>query len=181
MRTVPTSYTLFFVILLVGTVSLDAQSKSPLASNPRAIEFEIPSGDPSGITGYRIELFPRGADTRSVLPLKVFDVPQTPRANDTRIRIEFEGVLDGLSDGEYIATLRTLSSHGESARSDPTEPFALSGHAGSVRREAAAPRAPPSPASAPQPEPEQEHRPPLAVIIGILMGAAAILVPLIAR
>src|SRR5262249_42525892 len=43
------------------------------------------------------------------------------------VRIELGSALDGLPDGMYVATLRSLSSTAESPRSAPTESFKVTG------------------------------------------------------
>ena len=174
-----------------STVGLAAQAQPTAVSNPRAIEFDRPTQDPSRIKGYRVEVFRRGADPTAAQPIKALDVARPSSTSEGRIRISLGSVLQGLPNGEYVVTLKTIGLDGESSRSAPTDPFTVSGQAGRVSARTAplptggsAPSPPPPAAPAtvePGAPPDHERGGRFWTIVGIAMGAAAILVPFLAR
>src|SRR5262249_6697867 len=135
--------------------TLAAQPSFEIASNPRAVEFDVAAKDRSDILGYRLEIFANGADTTSDQPLKIVNVRNAPSTRNGRIRIPLGASLDGLNDGDYVATLRVIGRGGESARSMPTSAFRVTGVANRPLTDVVAPPAPsPGVQSVPSPPPQ---------------------------
>jgi hypothetical protein len=129
-------------------------AQSPLGVvNPRTIEFDLDADERSDVVGYWVEVFRRGSDTTSAPALKAMYLKKSSPGKKGGLRVDLGTALDDLADGEYVVTLRTVSQTGQSSRSVPTEPFALSGRAArnppsGVRAVRTAPPEPP-----PQPAP----------------------------
>jgi len=164
-------------LLTWGTAAL---AQSPTAVNPRAFEFDFPAEERSDIVGYWIEVFPSGPVTLSTQPLRVIYVAKASRGSQGGLRLDLGNDLDGLADGEYVATLCVVGRSRRSPWSEPTEPFALSGRAS----RAPPPVAPaarrvstePTPQSAPvAAEAMPQHKPhsrwwTIALIAGVALG-----------
>ena len=187
------SIILVSAIALPGT--LDAQTQAPPSAdpqtinaptatvmNPKVIEFEIPEQS-SPVMAYRLEVFRSGTDTTSAQANWVVDIPQrdVPLA-DGVARVDLVKALDGIPNGEYVATLRVLGSVSDSPRSSPTQPFTIvdmsrrsSSNAG-IPGTVAQPGSPVS--GAPQNAPPERL---LWTIIGIAMGVAAFIGPVVLR
>jgi hypothetical protein len=112
-------------VFLLNAPVLTAQSTAGRVANPEAVEFDVPGAGGSEIDGYRVELFPTGSDTKSAEPVKTLEL-SSPSASDGKLRVDLRSSLEGLPDGAYVATIRTIRVDGQSARSEPTEPFLVS-------------------------------------------------------
>ena len=186
--------------LLFATPSVAGQAQAPiqaqvpaepqtqtspdgLVTNPRAIEFDIPN-QTVRITAYRLELFRRGADTQAAQPDWVVNIPRRdgPDEGPGTIRIDLTSALKGVPNGEYIATLRAVGANSLSPRSAPTAPFAVSGPGSRSSSDRGLPGTPAVTPPA-DPDPAQGGAPDrrLWTIIGLAMGAAAIIGPLLLR
>lgn len=143
--------------------------------NPRAIEFELPAGAHGNVIAYRVELFPSGSDTASAPAVRALDVPRARRPGRA-LRVDLREWLQGVPDGEYVATVRSLAGNGESPRSEPTEPFTISGLAGGSQE-----RSPPDVFVSDPAAPDQDREPWPWTAVGIAMGAALLLLPLLFR
>lgn len=113
-------------VLLIGAPVLLAQSNAGRVTNPEAVEFDVPTELDSGIDGYRVEVFRTGSNTKSADAVKALEFSPTAAASEGKLRVEIRSSLEGLPDGEYLATIRTLRSNSQSARSEPTQPFLVS-------------------------------------------------------
>ena len=170
------------VVCLVTSVS-NVQSQSSPIRNPRIIEFDIPNENRSRVDGYRIELFQSREDTSVAVPIKAVDVRRALRRDELSVRVDLRQVLEGVPDGEYVATLRTLGPDGPSARSEPTAPFLVSG--GNPGGGGQSVSQQPGQAEDPQPSAGREEGTDRGhwfwTAIGIAIGVAAILIPYLAR
>jgi hypothetical protein len=116
---------LFGFLLAASTVA--AQLPVAIPSNPRAMEFVTAAVDDRwDVVGFRLEIFPNGLDTEVGQSIRSMEFQKSASTGGS-VRIELGPVLDGLSDGLYIATVRSLARRGESPRSAPTTPFAVTG------------------------------------------------------
>lgn len=93
----------------------------PRPVNPGALEFSL-SGLASA-DGYRVEVFPSSADTRTASAIKVIEIPHARLAADV-IQVDVAAAMADVDDGEYIATIRTADAS-LSERSAPSHPFVL--------------------------------------------------------
>jgi hypothetical protein len=151
--------------------------------NPRSADFDLPADERSDVIGYWLEVFPRGSETTSAPALKATYLKKSPPANKGGLRIDFGTALDGLADGEYVATLRAVSQTGQSPRSAPSEPFAVTGRAsrpsspGAVAARSTPTEPPPQPAPiAAEAKPDDEPRSrwwSVAFVVGIVIGVLA--------
>jgi hypothetical protein len=114
-------------LLTWGTAALAQPPSAPV--NPRAIEFDFPAEGLSDIVGYWVEVFRSGPVTLSTPPVRVIYLARASRGSKGGLRVELGNDLDGLADGEYVATLNVVGRFGQSPFSEPSEPFALSGRA----------------------------------------------------
>jgi len=113
-------------LLTWGTAAL---AQSLPAVNPRAFEFDVPAQERSAILGYWIEVFPSGSVKDSTPSLRAIYRLRASRGNQGDLRLDLATDLDGLADGQYVATLRAIGRSGVSVRSAPSEPFEVSGRA----------------------------------------------------
>ena len=157
------------LVLLVRPPALAAQPAFVRIANPGTVEFEILDQRPAEVELYRIELFSRDADTQVALPVKRVDVQAASAPKVGTIRIDLRERLEGVPDGEYVATIRTIRAGGESPRSQPTTPFFISGHGETGQDQ-----------SATQTD-EEKRRERFWTKVGLAIGAAAILIPFIFR
>lgn len=92
--------------------------------NPEAIQFDSPVLSFPGATGFRIEVFPEGADPRRDVPVKTFEVKPT-LDNRQRLHVTLGEPLIDVPNGRYMATVRpTGPSMGP--QSEPSDVFVLS-------------------------------------------------------
>lgn len=154
-----------------GTAALTQSPSAPV--NPRAFEFDFPAEGLSDIVGYWIEVFPSG----SAQPLKVIYLASASRGSKGGLRVDLGNDLDGLADGEYVATVSVVGRLWQSERSASSEPFALSGRASRSPAAPAVRNVPtaPAPQSAPVAAEERPNNEPYsrwwtAAIVGILLS-----------
>jgi hypothetical protein len=112
--------------LLLNASVVTAQSSAGRVANPEAVEFDVPDAGGAEIDGYRVELFPTGSDTKSAEPVNALELSSPSSASDGKLRVDIRSSLEGLPDGAYVATIRTLRVDSQSARSEPTQPFLVS-------------------------------------------------------
>src|SRR5262245_44921112 len=162
--------------------SLHAGTDQPaaLSVNPRAVEFDLPDAE-TEISGYRVELFHSRADTSTAQAVSTLEIARGAASETSgRIRIEMSKLFTDVPDGEYIVTLQTLGPNGPSRRSEPAGPFQLTGHFKSEPRPAPAGEAGQTSGSNEAP-PDHERGGRFWTIVGIAMGVAAIILPLILK
>jgi hypothetical protein len=166
--------TLFEFLLIASTLT----AQPPSVSSPRAIEFDPPEKDLADVVGYRLEIFPIGSNAALDSPIRLVDFRESSVASSGSVRIVLGTALDGLPDGMYVATLRSLSSQAQSPRSAPTKAFAVTGLAD---RPAPQLLVLPIPSAASQPAPaavedsdSARRLPGLWTFVGIALAVAAV-------
>ena len=150
--------------LLLPVSRLDAQDQPPRVVNPEAVGFTLPNDAGTEFDSFRVELFRSGSDTQVASAVTSVTVAAeiTP-LEGRRAWVNIGGALGTLSDGEYVATIRTVGDQGESRRSVPSAPFGVV-----------------SPLTAPLP-PAEARQERFWTRVGIAIGAAAILIPFLLR
>lgn len=149
--------------------------------NPHTIEFDPPRQD-RDITGYRIELFPSDVDVASAVPLRTLNVARLQGGES--LKVDLRRFLRGVPNGTYVATVRSLSRQGASARSAPTEPFTIADPDWPPEEDPPPlPPAPPPmpPSQTPDPDRPPDDEPWPWTLIGIAMGIAAFVLPFLFR
>jgi hypothetical protein len=173
----PTCGALLAFVLTAST--LTAQPPSAVASNPRAIEFEIAAKDRSDVVAYRLEIFTNGSDTVIGRPVRIVDIPKAASRENGQVRIDLGTALDGLANGSYVATLRVVGRGGESPRSAPTSIFEVTGLADRLSPPApslAAPSVQAQTVPSPPPKANEEPRFKLGIVVAVVIAAATIVV-----
>ena len=172
------------IAAIVGTLALvsglSVRSFEAI-EQPRAIEFDM--ADAAGVRAYRIEVVRRD-DARRTTPVLAIDVPTPAPDSNGRVRLQFDELRDRLANGEYVLFVSAIGASGKSPRSAPSEPFIISNSSVKPGLEPKQPPEAEDPAPTPAPPPETEvqegpGRSRLALIIGIIIGAAALLVPML--
>jgi hypothetical protein len=162
----------FATLFLVSSVSpLAAQTAAARVVNPEGFEFQLSPLYDQTATAYRVELFLSGSDISVTPPVRTLDVPAAGREPGQTIRIDFRAVLNGVADGEYIATIRQVDAAGTSPRSLPTEAFIVSGH-GAARTGLP---------SAPTLTDEEKRHERYWTRVAIVVGAAIVALPFVLR
>jgi hypothetical protein len=112
-----------FVFIMIGLLRAElatAQQMTVRLANPTIVEVRVSGAPASDSDTYRLEIFPAGADTQSATPLRTVDFSAAALGGPDRSRFDIAGTLNGLPEGEYIATVRTVTATGMSARSAPS-------------------------------------------------------------
>jgi hypothetical protein len=116
---------LFITLVFLHASPSTAQPAFVRIGNPGSLEFQIVGGAAS-VSGYRVELFSSAGDPFAAPPVRVVDVPAAPGRTDEHVLIDLHAQLTGIPDGDYVATVRTISGGIASPRSQPTQPFFVS-------------------------------------------------------
>jgi len=171
---------ILLAVLISSSALAGNEQQAALSVNPRAVEFELPDAGEE-ISGYRVELFPSRADTKTALAVNALEVARAA-ASESRglVRIEMSKLFANVPDGEYVVTLQTLGPNGPSLRSEPAGPFQLTGHFRGGPRPAPAGDAGQKSGSNEAP-PDHERGGRFWTIVGIALGVAAIVAPLILK
>ena len=172
---------IFLAVLIFSAALAGNEQRAALPSNPRALEFDVPEAETS-ISGYRVELFHSRADTSTAQAVNTLEIARASASESGgRVRIEMKGLFANVPDGEYVVTLQTFGPDGASRRSEPAGPFQLSGHFKGESRPAPGTEREPPTSEAGETPPDHERGGRFWGIVGIVMGIAAIILPLILK
>jgi hypothetical protein len=130
--------------------------------NPEAIDFDIPTVDQPEQAEYRVEVFQADSDIHVAAPIKSIDLARRDFRDNGTFRLDLTSALNDVPDGNYVATVRATSGT-QTVQTGPGETFVLSRH------------------RTPEDRSALERRERFWTKIGLGIGAAILLVPLVLR
>ncbi|MFN8065278.1 MAG: hypothetical protein U0P82_10815 [Vicinamibacterales bacterium] len=156
-------FTLVLAFGLSAAVYAQTAPRRVQVANPGAIEFDVEGSIAPPPTLWHIELLRASDAPATAQPVKTWD-SRSVQVEGSRVRVELAAALDGVPDGEYVATIRVAGTGGAIGVAGP---FVVYGHGA-----AAAP-------AEKSPEERLHERKWTRVAIGI--GAAILILPFVVR